>query len=224
MYELGWMKTTQTQTQTVQSPTVRRVRHNRTKNESLKPFPVPEERKRLKPSLPSSPAPLSVRNTLETKDRESAVSLSLSHYKQKKTWLIEQQQQKSSMAKNGEEERESGRKMMQHKRRSYHLPAPGDLSHLRELFRHHIESFDYLVTAGLGIMLRDIKPVQVHNPLTKETLRNILSLFFNSAQLFYIWFYYYYPRFDWKKKFILDSYFTMVRWWSYTRPTSEGTE
>lgn len=88
------------------------------------------------------------------------------------------------MAKNGEEERESGRKMMQHKRRSYHLPAPGDLSHLRELFRHHIESFDYLVTAGLGIMLRDIKPVQVHNPLTKETLRNILSLFFNSAQLF----------------------------------------
>lgn len=85
------------------------------------------------------------------------------------------------MAKNGGEEKESGRK-----RRSYHLPAPGDLSHLRELFRHHIESFDYLVTAGLGIMLRDIKPVQVHNPLTKETLRNILSfiLQFNSAFLY----------------------------------------
>lgn len=92
----------------------------------------------------------------------------------------------SSMAKNGEEEKESARKMMQHKRRGYHLPAPGDLTHLRELFRHHIESFDYLVTAGLGIMLRDIKPVQVHNPLTKETLRNILSLFFNSAQIFYM--------------------------------------
>lgn len=60
---------------------------------------------------------------------------------------------------------------MQQKRRSYHLPAPGDLTHLRELFRHHIESFDYLVTAGLGIMLRDIKPVQVLHPLTKETLR-----------------------------------------------------
>ncbi|KAL6176214.1 hypothetical protein ACLB2K_052849 [Fragaria x ananassa] len=53
----------------------------------------------------------------------------------------------------------------QHKRRT----SAGDLAHLRELFRHHIESFDYLVSAGL--MLRDIKPVQVDNPLTGETLR-----------------------------------------------------
>ncbi|KAL6124662.1 hypothetical protein ACLB2K_077174 [Fragaria x ananassa] len=57
--------------------------------------------------------------------------------------------------------------MQQHKRRT----SAGDLAHLRELFLHHIESFDYLITAGLGVMLRDIKPVQVDNPLTGETLR-----------------------------------------------------
>ncbi|XP_024189278.1 DNA-directed RNA polymerase I subunit 2-like isoform X2 [Rosa chinensis] len=56
---------------------------------------------------------------------------------------------------------------MQQKRRT----SAGDLTHLRELFRHHIESFDYLITAGLGVTLRDIKPVQVHNPHTGETLR-----------------------------------------------------
>ncbi|KAL6125623.1 hypothetical protein ACLB2K_073679 [Fragaria x ananassa] len=57
--------------------------------------------------------------------------------------------------------------MQQHKRRT----SAGDLAHLRELFRHHIDSFDYLITAGLGVMLRDIKPVQVDNSLTGETLR-----------------------------------------------------
>ncbi|KAL2326335.1 hypothetical protein Fmac_025393 [Flemingia macrophylla] len=57
------------------------------------------------------------------------------------------------------------------------VPKPGsipDFDALRELFRHHIESFDYMVDAGLDTMLRHIKPVEVVDDFTSTKLRNIL--------------------------------------------------
>lgn len=46
-----------------------------------------------------------------------------------------------------------------------------DFAALRELFKHHIESFDYMVDAGLDSMLRQIKPVQVVDDFTSTKLR-----------------------------------------------------
>ena len=48
---------------------------------------------------------------------------------------------------------------------------------LRELFKPHIESFDYMVTAGLDIMFKHIKPVEIYDPFTKKKLRNILFMY-----------------------------------------------
>ncbi|XP_020237492.1 DNA-directed RNA polymerase I subunit 2 [Cajanus cajan] len=42
---------------------------------------------------------------------------------------------------------------------------------LRELFRHHIESFDYMVDAGLETMLSHIKPMEVFDDFTSTKLR-----------------------------------------------------
>ncbi|XP_028784333.1 DNA-directed RNA polymerase I subunit 2 isoform X2 [Neltuma alba] len=46
-----------------------------------------------------------------------------------------------------------------------------DYGHLRELFRPHIESFDYMVEAGLDTMFQYIKSVEVRDPFTKKKLR-----------------------------------------------------
>lgn len=56
-----------------------------------------------------------------------------------------------------------------------------DLEPLRELIRHHIESFDYLVDKGLEIVFQSIKGVHVHDSFINKNLRNIL---FYSSVLF----------------------------------------
>lgn len=56
-----------------------------------------------------------------------------------------------------------------------------DFEALRELFKHHIESFDYMVDAGLDTMLGHIKPVEIFDDFTSTKLRNIL--FFNEKTL-----------------------------------------
>lgn len=54
---------------------------------------------------------------------------------------------------------------------------------LKELFRHHIESFDHMVEAGLETMFHAIKPVKIYDSFTNKTLRNILafSLSYNTV-------------------------------------------
>lgn len=52
--------------------------------------------------------------------------------------------------------------------------ATPDLEPLRELFRHHIESFDYMADKGLEILFESIKAVQVDDSFTNQKLRNIL--------------------------------------------------
>jgi len=51
-----------------------------------------------------------------------------------------------------------------------------DFEALRELFKHHIESFDHMVDAGLDTAIRHIKAVEVFDELTATKLRNILFL------------------------------------------------
>ncbi|KAL5184474.1 DNA-directed RNA polymerase I subunit 2 [Glycine soja] len=46
-----------------------------------------------------------------------------------------------------------------------------DFEALRELFKHHIESFDYMADAGLETMLRHIKPIEVFDDFTSTKLR-----------------------------------------------------
>lgn len=57
-----------------------------------------------------------------------------------------------------------------------------DLEPLRELIRHHIESFDYLVDKGLEIVFQSIKGVHVHDSFINKNLRNIL---YYSSVLFF---------------------------------------
>jgi DNA-directed RNA polymerase I subunit RPA2 len=45
---------------------------------------------------------------------------------------------------------------------------------LQELFRPHIESFDYMIDAGLETMVVNIKPVVVPHPSKPQKLTNIL--------------------------------------------------
>ncbi|KAG5539244.1 hypothetical protein RHGRI_019714 [Rhododendron griersonianum] len=52
--------------------------------------------------------------------------------------------------------------------------APPDFEALRELFKHHIESFDHMLEYGIETMFRNIKPVEILDPLTNKSLRNIL--------------------------------------------------
>ncbi|KAK7841254.1 dna-directed rna polymerase i subunit 2 [Quercus suber] len=49
--------------------------------------------------------------------------------------------------------------------------GPEDLEPLRELFRHQIESFDYMADAGLSILFDSIKPVQIHDSFSNRTLK-----------------------------------------------------
>ncbi|KAK4802063.1 hypothetical protein SAY86_000266 [Trapa natans] len=46
--------------------------------------------------------------------------------------------------------------------------AAGEYDELRELFRHHIESFDYTVESGLEIMFQSIKPVEIDYSTDKK--------------------------------------------------------
>jgi len=49
-----------------------------------------------------------------------------------------------------------------------------DFEPLRELFKHHIESFDHMVDAGLETTMGHIKPVEIFDDFTSTKLRNIL--------------------------------------------------
>lgn len=55
-----------------------------------------------------------------------------------------------------------------------HLPNDPNDEPLRELFSHHINSFDHFVEYGLEKALMSIKPVEVVDPSTQLKLRNIL--------------------------------------------------
>lgn len=57
-----------------------------------------------------------------------------------------------------------------------------DFEPLRELVRHHIESFDYMLDEGLSEMFDHVKPVIVHDSFTNKRLKNIL--FFSLEFLF----------------------------------------
>ncbi|KAL1300661.1 DNA-directed RNA polymerase I subunit 2 isoform X2 [Arachis ipaensis] len=50
-----------------------------------------------------------------------------------------------------------------------------DFGALRELFKPHIESFDYMIDTGLETMLSHIKPVEIFDPFTSTKLRVSLS-------------------------------------------------
>ncbi|XP_034705025.1 DNA-directed RNA polymerase I subunit 2-like isoform X2 [Vitis riparia] len=49
--------------------------------------------------------------------------------------------------------------------------AGPDYEPLRELFQHHIDSFDHLVEFGLETLLMSVKPVEVVDSFTKQKLR-----------------------------------------------------
>ncbi|KAL7223699.1 hypothetical protein ACSBR1_025198 [Camellia fascicularis] len=59
--------------------------------------------------------------------------------------------------------------------------APPDYEPLKELVKHHIESFDHMVSYGLETMLVSISPVEVFDPFTKKKLRNILHFRFSHS-------------------------------------------
>jgi len=50
----------------------------------------------------------------------------------------------------------------------------GDYAALRELFRPHVESFDYFLDAGLEKMLAEIRPAEIKDPNSSTILKNIL--------------------------------------------------
>lgn len=58
-----------------------------------------------------------------------------------------------------------------------HLAKENDYEAFRELFRHHIDSFDHMVEYGLEKMMMSIKPVQVIDSFSKLKLRYILFSF-----------------------------------------------
>jgi DNA-directed RNA polymerase I subunit RPA2 len=57
--------------------------------------------------------------------------------------------------------------------------AAGDYATLRELYRPHIESFDYFLDEGLDKMLLSIRPMEITDPSSNATLRNILRASLN---------------------------------------------
>ncbi|XP_022862473.1 DNA-directed RNA polymerase I subunit 2 [Olea europaea var. sylvestris] len=52
-----------------------------------------------------------------------------------------------------------------------HLSKEKNYEALKELFKHHIESFDYMVEYGLDTMLQNIKPIEVFDSFSKLKLR-----------------------------------------------------
>nr|XP_016465898.1 PREDICTED: DNA-directed RNA polymerase I subunit 2-like [Nicotiana tabacum] len=61
-----------------------------------------------------------------------------------------------------------------------HLLQEKDYSALKELFSHHIESFDHMVDNGLETMLLSIKPVEVLDSFSKLKLR----IWFGKPEIF----------------------------------------
>ncbi|TYJ15797.1 hypothetical protein E1A91_A10G207600v1 [Gossypium mustelinum] len=59
----------------------------------------------------------------------------------------------------------------QRRKRPGQPPSVKELEELKELFKHHIESFDYMIDEGLEIMLKRVKPVQIFDPNSTKTLR-----------------------------------------------------
>ncbi|MED6173334.1 DNA-directed RNA polymerase I subunit RPA2 [Stylosanthes scabra] len=57
-----------------------------------------------------------------------------------------------------------------------------DFGALRELFKPHIESFDYMIDTGLETMLSHIKPVEIFDSSTSTKLRDILFLVYEPAK------------------------------------------
>lgn len=55
-----------------------------------------------------------------------------------------------------------------------HMSKNLDYEALKELVRHHIESFDHMVEYGLDTMLKNIKPAEVYDSISNKKLRNIL--------------------------------------------------
>lgn len=51
----------------------------------------------------------------------------------------------------------------------------GDYSALRELFRPHVESFDYFLDKGLDEMIESIRPMVIRDPNSNSTLKIILE-------------------------------------------------
>lgn len=52
-----------------------------------------------------------------------------------------------------------------------HLAEEKDYEPLREIFRHHIDSFDHMLEYGIETMLRNIKPIEVFDSSSKLKLR-----------------------------------------------------
>ncbi|CAH9058115.1 unnamed protein product [Cuscuta europaea] len=61
-----------------------------------------------------------------------------------------------------------------------HILKEKDYSELKELFAHHIESFDYMIDQGLDTMLLAIKPVEVSDPFSGHKLR----IWFGQPEIF----------------------------------------
>jgi len=51
----------------------------------------------------------------------------------------------------------------------------GDYAALRELFRPHVESFDYFLDAGLEKMLAEIRPAEIKDPNSSTILKIFLE-------------------------------------------------
>ncbi|KAL8145296.1 DNA-directed RNA polymerase I subunit 2 [Apium graveolens] len=52
-----------------------------------------------------------------------------------------------------------------------HRTTNPDFTPLKEMVRHHIESFDYMIDIGLETMVKKVKPVEVIDPVSKTKLR-----------------------------------------------------
>lgn len=50
-----------------------------------------------------------------------------------------------------------------------------DYAAIRELFKPHIESFDYFIDKGMELAISSIRPAEIVDPSTDTKLRNILS-------------------------------------------------
>lgn len=74
---------------------------------------------------------------------------------------------------------------MKGKRVPPHMSKNLDYEALKELVRHHIESFDHMVEYGLDTMLKNIKPAEVYDSISNKKLRNILFFFNLSFFSFY---------------------------------------
>ncbi|KAL3622460.1 DNA-directed RNA polymerase I subunit RPA2 [Castilleja foliolosa] len=61
-----------------------------------------------------------------------------------------------------------------------HLAPEKDYEALREIFKHHIDSFDHMVDHGIDAMLMNIKPVEVFDKVSNLKLR----IWFGTSEIF----------------------------------------